>query len=142
MSHHRVVGVGGPVTQMAYMGGMSAHLAEIEKLSNGFIVRFQKAQKVPVKKKTLDAIGFDNETKGLIRLALEKMKEGEGWKNVPDEMREAVEGTENGPLERWATTPMAIACKNEQELLEAIRQAVTAHAEIEKLQLSGEFNSY
>jgi hypothetical protein len=130
-------GLPGPVTAMAYAGGMSAHLADIEKLSNGFIVRFHKAQKVPVKRKTIDTLGFDDETKEIIRIGLEKMKEGEQWKGVHPEVMEALEA--NGPLERWITTPMAIACKDETELLEAIRSAVTAHAEIERLMLSGEF---
>lgn len=127
----------GPVTAMAYAGGMSDHLASIEKLSNGFIVRFQKAQKVPMKKKTIDSLGFDDETKEIVRLGLAKMKEGEQWKDVPEEIKAAA-GTDS-PLEKWITTPMAVACKNENELLEAIRSAVTAHAEIEKLVLSGEF---
>lgn len=127
----------GPVTGMALGGGMSAHLADIEKLSNGFIVRFQKAQKVPMKRKTIDTLGFDDETKEIVRIGLAKMKEGEQWKDVPDELNAAT--GPNVPLEKWITTPMAIACKDEKELLEAIRSAVTAHAEIEKLVLSGEF---
>lgn len=127
----------GPVTAMAYGGGANAHLAEIEKLSNGFIVRFSQAQKVPVKPKTLDTFGFDDETKEMVRLGLEKMKEGEAWKHADPILKEVAEGQKT--LERWVTTPMAIACKNETELLEAIRSAVTAHAQIEKLSLSGEF---
>lgn len=128
----------GPVTAMAYSGGMSAHLAEIEKLSNGFVVRFSQAQKVAVKPKTIDSFGFDDESKELIRLGLEKMKDGEGWKNADPFLKEVVSESKRA-LERWVTTPMAVACKNETELLEAIRSAVTAHAEIEKLSLSGEF---
>lgn len=35
---------------------------------------------------------------------------------------------------------MAIACKNEDELLQAIRDAVTEKANIDKLALDGEFS--
>lgn len=130
------IGRRGPVTAMAMGGGMTAHLAAIEKLSNGFIVRFETAKKVAVKKKGMETFGFDEETMEVMRLGLQKMKEGESWKEgleVPGEPKK------DGPMERWITVPMAIACKNEEELLVAIRQAVVAHAEIEKLSLSGEF---
>lgn len=132
----------GPVTMMGMAGGMSDHLASIEKLSNGYIVRFQKAQKIMVKQNvTLEQFGFDSETKGLMKLALEKLKEGESWK-VPDELREAAEADGKKPVERWTTVPMALACKTEQELVEAIRQAVAAHGEIEKLRLAGDFGPF
>lgn len=118
---------------------MSAHLANIEKVSNGFIVRFQKAQKVQVKPKGLETFGFDEETKELMRVGLERLREGESWKNVPPEMKEAIE--KKGPLERWITTATAVACKDEKELLEAIRQAVGSHQEIEQLMLSGDLSA-
>lgn len=125
----------GAVTAYGAGNTMSAHLANIEKVSNGFIVRFQKAQKVQVKPKGLEAFGFDDETKELMRIGLEKLKEGESWKNVPDEMQAALK---KAPAERWITVSMAVACKDEKELLEAIRMAVVAHQEIEKLMLDGD----
>lgn len=127
----------GPVTAMAIGGGMSAHLADIEKLSNGFIVRFQKAQKIPVKKKDMNSLGFDAETKDLIKFGLQKMKEGDQWKDVPPEAAELLNS--DAPLEKWITVPMAVACRDEVELLAAIRDAVIAHGEIDRLALAGEF---
>lgn len=134
----------GPVTMGALAGGMSDHLASIEKLSNGYIVRFQKAQKIAIKKNlTMERLGFDKDTKEMIRLAIEKMKEGDAWKALPEEVIEAAEAEKSPePLERWTTVSMAVACKTEQEMVEAIRQAVEAHGEIEKLSLAGEFTHY
>lgn len=126
---------GGPVTAMGLAGGMSAHLAGIEKLSNGFVIRYQKPQKVAIKQRGLEAFGLDEEAREVMRFGMEKMKEGENWKGVPDELKAAAAGT---PLEQWITVPMAVACKNEDELLSAIRDAVKAHGESEKLMLSGE----
>jgi hypothetical protein len=124
---------------MAYMGGRNAHLAGIEKLSNGFIVRFQKAQKIAVKKKTIDSLGFDDETKEIVRLGLQKMKDGEQWKDMPPEAEEILR---DQPSERWIMQSMALACKDETELIAAIREAVVAHGEIERLTMGGEFSSF
>ena len=125
----------GPMTVMGVAGGMSAHLADIEKLSNGFIIRYQKPQKVTVKQRGLEAFGLDDEAREILRVGLDKMKEGETWKDVPDDVKAAAS---SGPVEQWVTVPMAVACKNEEEVISAIREAVKAHSEIEKLTLEGE----
>lgn len=139
MNHFVRGGPPGVVTAMGLGGGRNAHLADIEKLSNGFIVRFQKAQKIAVKKKTIDSLGFDAETKEIVRLGLQKMKEGEQWKDMPPEAEEILR---DQPSERWIMQSMALACKDETELIAAIREAVVAHGEIERLSLEGEFSSF
>lgn len=129
--------LGGPVTAMGMGGTASAHLAAIEKLSNGFIIRFQKPQKVTLKTRGLEALGLnlDEEARGVLQAGLEAMKEGESWKDIDPALKAVVS---KGPTERWILVPMAVACKTEEELLVAIREAVAAHSEIEKLTLEGE----
>jgi hypothetical protein len=139
MNHFVRGGPPGVVTAMGLRGRRNAHLADIETLSNGFIVRFQRAQKISVKKKTIDSLGFDAETKEIVRLSLQKMKEGEQWKDMPPEAEEILR---DQPSERWIMQSMALACKDETELIAAIREAVVAHGEIERLSLEGEFSSF
>lgn len=129
----------GPISAVGHVGnGPSCHLATIERLSNGFVVRYVKAQKVAVKPQ---AILLDPMTKSLVERGLKVIEEhelGEEWKERAANVKDAM--TPKAESERWSTSAVAIACKNEEDLIAAIRDAVTANDELAKLVLAGEFD--
>lgn len=128
--------------EYAALGAISSenHLCGIERISNGYVVRFQRPVRAFIKSRGLNDMGFDPEIKEFLRAAKEKMKEGEGWKDAPASVRNQLESLEGSQTEIWRTQTESIACKDEGELLVAIRLAMAASNEIERLALAGEFS--
>lgn len=131
----------GPITQAAMHGGSMPMptLATIQKLSNGFVVSYDRAAQVippvlptrgmfpPEIKKSFDVIA---------RAAAGKIA-GDEWKDKSEEETEA----DKPPEPVWVFEPAQIVCKNEDEMIAALRQAVTESTKIEALYREGKLSS-
>ena len=116
----------------------------ITKLSNGFVVHYQKASLVkranPIFRTFLEgnAMGMQDKLNHLLDKAMNKIGEGDEWK----EKEKAVASNEPPKyIDMYVLEERAIACLTEAEVSKTFSDAVKAQAEIEQLHAEGKFGS-
>lgn len=129
----------GPISQVGYANAMPMPgLAQIQKLTNGFVVNYQRAMEViPPTPSAHSAFPPDlkDSIKQIARAAIGKIA-GEEWKdtNAPDQPVEP-------PKPEWVIEAAQMVCKTEDEMVAAIREAVVASTKIEQLYREGKLSN-
>jgi len=113
----------------------------ITKLSNGFVVHYKKAAVVKRPNPALhyaDALPPDVRGKldTLLNKAMDKMGEGEEWKEGDEKMPNPVPPF----VDCWMIEERAMACLTEVEVAKTFTDVVAAIAEIEQLYAKGLLN--
>ena len=134
-------GTPGPISRAALGGAMPMMtFASVQKLTNGFVVNYQRAMEVmPPEGRLRGSVfppGIERDLRkgiGLVaRAAAEKLGEGDEWKEKSEEDESSLI-----PAPVWVREPAMIVCKTEDEMIAALRDAVVESAKIEKLYREG-----
>jgi hypothetical protein len=130
----------GPISQMAMRGEAipMPGLASIQKLTNGFVVSYDKAMEViPPVRMVASMIppelkkGFDQ----IARAAAGKIA-GEEWKGDDD----GPDAPDAPPKPVWVLESVQMLCRGEDELIAALRDAVKESSKIEVLYREGKLS--
>lgn len=131
---------------MRTMGALAAEsFVRITKLSNGYVVHYQKASMVkranPIFRAYQEAraMGVSEKMDRFMDKALEKFGEGEEWRgaNAPS----APKTEPSKYVDTWVLEERAIACLTEADVAKTFAEAVKAQTEIEQLYADGKFGS-